>query len=274
MRISNDGNVGIGTTSFSSPNPEKLYVNSGTATNTAIFATGNVNDYLQFNLQNSNNGNSASSDIVATANNGTSGTVYIDMGINSQGYSNASTNILNGSNTAYLYSSGADFYLGNGSTNKDLIFFTNNGAMSTVSANGTKRMTIKGTGEVIIGSGNAIGSNLLTVGGDISASAFNVNSDRRLKTNIHKMNYGLKEIMNLEPVSWNWKDESLNRNTQLGLIAQDARKTIPEIVSGNEETTTLAVNYTELVPVLINAIKEQQKEIDELKQRVKALEHK
>jgi hypothetical protein len=274
MRINHRGNVGIGTSSFSSINPEKLLVDAGTSTNTVIYSKGNVDDYLQFNIQNLNNGNSASSDIVATANNGTSGTVYVDLGINSQGYANSSTNILNGSNTAYLYSSAAAFYIGNGATDEDLIFFTNDGAMSTVSANGTKRMTIKGSGEVIVGSGNTVGSNLLTVGGSISASAFNVNSDRRLKTNIRRTNYGLKEIMNLQPVSWNWKDKNLDAASQLGLIAQDARKIVPEIVSGNEQTTTLSINYTELIPVLINAVKEQQQQIEELKKKVKRLEHK
>lgn len=275
MRLSNTGNVAIGASAFDGTNPEKLLINAGTTLSTnLIYAKGTIDNFLQFNIQNLSNGNNASSDIVATANNGSNSSVYVDLGINSQGYSNSNSNILNGSNTAYLYASAAAFYIGNGTTDEDLIFFTNDGAMSSVSANGTKRMTIKGSGEVIIGNGNAVGLNLLTVGGDISASAFNVNSDRRLKTNISRTFYGLKEVMNLQPVSWNWKDKSLNATLQLGLIAQDAKKVIPEIVSGNEQNGTLSINYTELIPVLVNAIKEQQQQIDELKKRVKVLENK
>ena len=48
--------------------------------------------------------------------------------------------ILNGSNTAYLYATGSDFYIGNGATGKDLIFFTN--TSGTTSADGTERARI------------------------------------------------------------------------------------------------------------------------------------
>jgi hypothetical protein len=91
-------------------------------------------------------------------------------------------------------------------------------------------------------------------------------SDRRLKTNIHALPYGLKEVMNLEPVRYNWKDP-LTKGTKLGLIAQDVRKLVPEVVVGDEAKETLGIYYTDLVPVLINAIKEQQKQIEDLKQQ-------
>ena len=94
----------------------------------------------KLNIQNNSNGNKASSDVVATANNGSLSTVYIDMGINSQGYSNSGSNILNGSNTAYLYATGSDFYIGNGANNKSLIFFTN--SSGTTGTNGTERARI------------------------------------------------------------------------------------------------------------------------------------
>ena len=85
------------------------------------------------------------------------------------------------------------------------------------------------------------------------------------------MHYGLKEIMSLHPVSWNWKNNLIGGERQLGLIAQDARKEIPELVSGNEQTGTLSINYTELIPVLINAIKEQQQQIELLTKEVSLL---
>ena len=77
-------------------------------------------------------------------------------------------------------------------------------------------------------------------------------------------------MLALAPVSYNWKTTPAV-DTQIGLIAQDARKEIPEIVSGNEQTGTLSINYTELIPVLINAIKEQQQRIDALEKRIQSL---
>ena len=115
----------------------------------------------------------------------------------------------------------------------------------------------------------------LHVEGDILAAGTVTESDRRLKKNIQDLNYGLKEIIALQPVTYNWIDPSKTNKLQLGLIAQDARKVLPEIVNGDEEKGKLGINYVELVPVLINAIKEQQskldaqqKQIDELKELV------
>lgn len=69
--------------------------------------------------------NATGSNADAIANNGSLSTVYIDMGINSQGY-NSGSNILNKANTAYLYATGRDFYIGSGATVRYLIFYTNN----------------------------------------------------------------------------------------------------------------------------------------------------
>ena len=99
-------------------------------------------------------------------------------------------------------------------------------------------------------------------------------SDRREKKNIKHLNYGLAEVLQMNPVSFNWK----NKNTpdlKLGLIAQELQTLIPEVVKTHsweiddvtglltkKELNRLGVYYSDLVPVLINAIKEQQKIID------------
>jgi hypothetical protein len=98
-------------------------------------------------------------------------------------------------------------------------------------------------------------------------------SDKRLKTNIHRLPYGLKEILRMHPVEYNWKTNP-NGESKIGLIAQDVRQLIPEVVVGDETKENIGMNYAELVPVLINAIKEQQQQIEELKKKVKRLEHK
>ena len=70
--IDSIGNVGIGTNIFNSTgNPEKLLVDMGTTTSYNVIAgRGNVNSYLQLNIQNRSTGNAVSSDVVATADNG------------------------------------------------------------------------------------------------------------------------------------------------------------------------------------------------------------
>jgi hypothetical protein len=103
-------------------------------------------------------------------------------------------------------------------------------------------------------------------------------SDKRMKTNIKKLNYGLNEVMKLNPVSFNWINDP-ESNNRLGLIAQEILPVLPELVKTYDyqamedddktmvqvELETLGVNYSNLIPILIKAIQEQQKEIEELR---------
>lgn len=278
MRFFSTGGVAIGTTSLDATNPEELLVDAGnTSSINVISGKGSINNYLQLNIQNRSVGSAASSDIVATADNGNESVNFVDLGINSSNYSNAG--VLGGANNAYLYSTGNDFIIGNATSAKALRFFTGG------TATGNERMRIDGSGN--IGIGTTSPSDKLSVAGIIAPSAdatytlgkttarwtfiyatsgFVSSSDRRLKTNINNLNYGLKEVIALQPVRYNWKKDSL-ANPRLGLIAQDVRKLVPEVVLGDEEKETLSINYPELIPVLINAIKEQQKQIEGLRQQ-------
>jgi hypothetical protein len=97
--------------SNTSANPEALYVFQPHPTSiNVISGKGNLNNYLQLNIQNTNQGASASSDIVATANNGNESSNYIDMGINSENYASG---FVGEANDAYLYSTGRHLHLGN-----------------------------------------------------------------------------------------------------------------------------------------------------------------
>jgi hypothetical protein len=95
-----------------------------------------------------------------------------------------------------------------------------------------------------------------------SANGVVTTSDIRLKNNIQELDYGLESIMKLEPVSYIWKDGS-DKSRKLGLVAQDVDKVISEVVDkGNDPSHTLGINYSELVPVLIKGMQEQQKQIE------------
>jgi hypothetical protein len=166
MRIDNSGNVGIGASAFNLTFPEKLLVNAGTTTSVnAIVGKGIINSYLQLNIQNLSNGTAASSDVVATSDNGDETVNFVDMGINGSG--NTSSGILSGINTAYLYSMGGDFVIGNGTAAKPLRFFT--GAL----ASATEKLRLDGSGTtstVLITGSIAVGSIRLGTGAYTVAS--------------------------------------------------------------------------------------------------------
>jgi len=143
---------------------------SGNNFGSGLNITGDYNNYLEFNIQNVSSANRASSDIVATADNGTESSFYVDLGINSSSYFNNATNILNGFNLAYLYANADNFKIGNGTPGKSLVFFTNptGGSLGTNSANGIERMTILESGNV--GISNPTPSEILDVTGNVKFS--------------------------------------------------------------------------------------------------------
>lgn len=121
MTFSGTGDFGIGTTSFDPINPEKLLVNADVTTSVnAIVGVGNIDDYIQLNIQNQNNGTSVSSDVVATADNGDENTNFVDMGINGSNYTD---NIVGNPNDGYLYNIGQNMLMGAGSLGKNVYLF-------------------------------------------------------------------------------------------------------------------------------------------------------
>jgi hypothetical protein len=118
-------------------------------------------------------------------------------------------------------------------------------------------------------------------------------SDKNKKENIQDISYGLDAVMNLKPVSFQWKDKSCSVGTgnNLGFIAQDLEQIIPDVVvhsitsreeienARNEkgielDPETYGVKYSELVPVLVKAIQEQQEIIESLQQQINELKSK
>jgi len=248
------GDVGIGSNSFDATNPEQLLVDCGTTSSVnAIYSRGTINNYLQFNIRNLSSGNQASSDIVATSDNGTESTNYMDIGINGSGYVNQAGN-LGRSNDCYIIGAGNDLYVVNSNSGKDMIFMTGGSATTN------ERMRIRSNGNVGIGSTTAYNLLSMKYGAFSDGTLWYNASDSTLKRDITDMQkYGLAELMKMRPVSYYYKSDSTNK-LEIGFIAQEMKLIIPEVVSGDEGN--MGISYGNLVPVLVNAIKEQQSKID------------
>jgi hypothetical protein len=104
------------------------------------------------------------------------------------------------------------------------------------------------------------------VTGVVTATDFDSTSDIRLKTNIKLINDPLAKVVQIEGVSFNWKQDN---RPALGVIADQIEKVIPELVHGDDPKT---VNYNGLVGLLIEVVKDQQTQIDDLNKRLSKLE--
>ena len=110
-------------------------------------------------------------------------------------------------------------------------------------------------------------SNAFVVNYDGSATLsgeLTINSDARLKSNIISLGSTLTKLLMIDGKSYTMKTNE--SKSKIGLLAQDVQKVFPELVkTTNDSDKILSVNYQGLIPILINAIKEQQKQIKELK---------
>jgi Chaperone of endosialidase len=101
-------------------------------------------------------------------------------------------------------------------------------------------------------------------------TTYNTTSDRRLKENITDTSRGLQQLMQIPVHDFNFISDP-QKVRQQGLIAQEVYKIYPEAVSagGNDpKKKPWAIDYGRLTPLLLKAIQDQQKEIDELKQKI------
>ena len=99
-------------------------------------------------------------------------------------------------------------------------------------------------------------------------------SDRRLKENIKPIEHAIDKVERINGVNFDWKEldeESIknihgNKGHDIGVIAQEIEKVLPDAVT-TRESGYKAVNYEKIIPLLIEAIKEQQIQIDQLKRK-------
>ena len=191
----------------------------------------------------------------------------------------------NGGPTAYS-SAGVALWVDSDGTNPGFAALTvNDGGLkvyNTLAANGGKAIDCvgnfyaNGTGYF---SGALSGGSTATFVGDVTANT----SDKRLKTNIRKIDNALEKVSQINGVYYNFTDEALKLNhtldkeEQVGLLAQEVQSVLPHIIkpapfdidreSGESISgeNYLTIQYEKIVPLLLEAIKELKAEIDELK---------
>jgi hypothetical protein len=104
------------------------------------------------------------------------------------------------------------------------------------------------------------------------ATSWSSNSDSNLKNVTGTYTNAIADILQIEPVKFTWKDDE-NNAPQVGVIAQSVQKVIPEAVNVGADGY-LSVRYTEIIPLLVASIQEQQALIETLTTRLNALEGK
>ena len=124
-----------------------------------------------------------------------------------------------------------------------------------------------------------------TILNDAYANAFLYNSDERLKKDIAPLTSNLSKVLQIQPVSYLWKDPSRGAGLQIGFIAQQVQSIVPELVHSDASTTLESIDYTRLTPLLVGSVQElnqkiqdqqsqidaQQKEIDDLKAEISSM---
>jgi len=99
----------------------------------------------------------------------------------------------------------------------------------------------------------------MTITGNIYGDSLVVTSDRRLKSDLEPLKDNLDQISKLRGVYFNWREDSVYANEtqrQIGVIAQDIQEVYPEATTSILDDEYLGVDYTQLIPVLVEAIRE------------------
>lgn len=173
-------------------------------------------------------------------------------------------------------------YLTLGFTNDLNVILDNNEIMAR--ENGAEsELYLNGQGGGVVINSLASTTHSLFVNGTAAkpgGGSWTASSDARLKDNVQPYELGLEEVLRVEPVTYHYTSQTGNDTTveYVGVIAQELQKISPDMVIESElelvdgsKGEYLSVDPSAFTYMLINAIKEQQKQIEELKKEVAAL---
>ncbi len=105
----------------------------------------------------------------------------------------------------------------------------------------------------------------------MGATSWAAISDERQKKNISSLEYGLNEVMQINPIRFDYNTDSSEEGKRIGFSAQNLRPIVPESVSEDVEMDVLSASSTELIPVLVKAIQELKAELDVAKAQIQTL---
>jgi hypothetical protein len=165
----------------------------------------------------------------------------------------------------------------NGENSSDLQFWVTQKTNDTNDTNWSTdnpylAMTIQPTdtaNAAVIGINNTNPAHALDVVGNVRGSAIIATSDLRLKENIKPLENSLDKILAMQGVSYNLIDDE-NKVTQVGVVAQEIEKVLPEVVVTDADDMK-SVAYGNITAVLIEAVKELQQQVNDLKATVEEL---
>lgn len=161
---------------------------------------------------------------------------------------------------------------GNTFTDSSANFFgTTTAVPVAIRTNNQKRMHIATNGSVGIGM-VPTGTYILEIAGNLKTAGITETSDLRWKKDVKTLSNSLAKVGQLRGVSYNWrKDEFPEKNfdnkEQIGLIAQEVEKIFPQLVD-TDALGFKSIQYSKVVALLIEALKEQQVEINSMKAEV------
>lgn len=135
--------------------------------------------------------------------------------------------------------------------------------------NPARRLDVGGTGRF---SGDLTLDANMTVAGNVNVSGtVTASSDERLKTDIQPLEKPLAVVLGLNPVSYRWRDNPFSPGTQVGLLAQNVRRVLPDAVL-TDEKGFLGVSYAAVTAVIAGAVRELHELISGQDKRLAALE--
>jgi hypothetical protein len=266
MRITSVGNVGIGTAS-----PAYLLdIQSTSATlrirNITAPATGGTSSLL---FEGINNFSGTSQSFINSIQAGNSGSTQLVFGTSGTSDATATERMRITSGGAVQIGTRSD---ATESTANLTLNNTNYGAFHWLDGTAYYIGQNSNFRSVRIYSGSSSGTGVNLAAG---ATSWGTYSDERLKENIENIDSVLPKLSNLRTVKYHLKNiDTEDSKKRLGLIAQDLVGNFDEVLSESrysdeDETEYYDVRYTELIPVLIKAIQEQQEQIDSLKNQIK-----
>jgi len=217
-------------------------------------------------LSNIGNSSLTNSSVTVTAGTGMSGGGSVALG--------SSITLTNAGVTSNVAGTGVSVSSGTGAstisigqavaTNSSVTF----GGLTVNGSTTLNSTTTAVTGALIVGGATTSTTvGLIRASNDIIAYA---SSDERLKENVETIKGSLDKVMSIGGYEFDWVPmEGIHENEghDIGVIAQEIQKVLPEIVT-TRENGYLAVKYEKIVALLIEAIKEQQKQIDDIKSKL------